>query len=226
MSQITTLTFFNYHSISAKFWAFGMMQFAHKQLQNIAGLQLYKLMGSGKGNGFNPWPDWSTYAIIQIWDDEQSAVTYFTQSRLHQQYKTKAQNIYTIYLKNIIAKGVWNGKNPFTKSESLDPNNQKVAILTRATIKPSKLKTFWDYVPTSEKHLKGAKGLLYTKGIGEVPLFQMATFSIWDSIEDMQAFAYKGPEHRVAIQKTRDLDWYSEELFARFQVTRIEGKWL
>jgi heme-degrading monooxygenase HmoA len=226
MPQITTLTFFNYTTFTNKVWAFGMMQFAHAPLKKVNGLQLYKLMGSGKGTGFNPWPDWGTYALLQIWDNEQAAADFFANSALINKYKAHCSNHFTVYLKNITAKGLWNGVNPFVPSTQLDDTNTRVAIITRATIKPKKLRTFWAYVPTSEKHLLGAKGLEFTKGIGEAPLVQMATFSIWQSLQDMQAFAYKGHEHRVAIQKTRELDWYTEEMFARFQVVKIDGEWL
>jgi heme-degrading monooxygenase HmoA len=224
--QITTLTFFEYNTLYTKIWAFGMMQFAHSPLQKVQGLQMYKLMGSGKGSGFSPYPDWGTYALLQIWDSQNDAELFFANNKLMDNYRGNASKIWTVFMKNITAKGEWNGKNPFVKSETLDANITKVAIITRATIKLSKLRTFWKYVPTSEKHLQGASGLLYTKGIGEAPVFQMATFSIWESIENMQAFAYKGQGHRGAIAKTRELDWYKEELFSRFQVVKVVGKQL
>ena len=60
-------------------------------------------------------------------------------------------------------------------------------------------------------------------GIGEVPLYRQATFSVWESVEDMKAFAYQSAEHREVIQKTRDENWYSEELFARFKLIASFG---
>ncbi|MEL7222238.1 MAG: DUF3291 domain-containing protein, partial [Bacteroidota bacterium] len=63
--QITTITFFRYHSLKDKCWAFFMMQFAHQHLAKTQGLSFYKLMGSGKGLGFSPWPDWSIYSLLQ-----------------------------------------------------------------------------------------------------------------------------------------------------------------
>lgn len=65
----------------------------------------------------------------------------------------------------------------------------------------------------------------YTKGIGEVPIIQMATFSIWKSKESVSNFAYGSSEHRIAIQKTRELNWYKEELFARFKPYKSTGTW-
>ena len=76
MSQITTITLFKYRGFWSKIWAFGMMQFAHSPLKKVDGLQFYKLWGSGKEN-FNPLPDWSVYALLQIWDKEESAQAFF-----------------------------------------------------------------------------------------------------------------------------------------------------
>ncbi|MFN5849688.1 MAG: DUF3291 domain-containing protein, partial [Chitinophagales bacterium] len=72
---------------------------------------------------------------------------------------------------------------------------------------------------------QGCPGLIYTKGIGEAPLVQMATFSIWESAETLRNFAYNSPEHLEAIKKTRELDWYQEEMFARFQPYKSQGIW-
>jgi len=62
-------------------------------------------------------------------------------------------------------------------------------------------------------------------GIGEVPLTQMATFSIWKNKEALMDFAYKSKEHAQAIVKTRKLQWYNEELFSRFQPYKTVGHW-
>lgn len=221
--QITTLTFFKYQGIYNKVWAFGMMQFAHGSLADANGLQFYKLMGSGKGMGFNPLPDWSVYALLQVWDDEADADAFFANSKLMQRYQNHSLGHRIYYLKNIVAKGSWSGQNPFEPHPELDDNNPQLAIITRATIKLSKLYRFWKYVPTSQKRLENNPDLMYTKGIGEMPIIQMATFSLWKNKEAVQQFAYKSKEHATAIKMTRELDWYSEELFSRFQPYRIEG---
>ncbi|NNK11900.1 MAG: DUF3291 domain-containing protein, partial [Flavobacteriaceae bacterium] len=71
-TQITTLTFFKYRSLYAKLWAFGMMQFAHYALRKTDGLSFYKLLGTGR-EGFDPRPDWSVYALLQVWETEDNA---------------------------------------------------------------------------------------------------------------------------------------------------------
>jgi hypothetical protein len=124
------------------------------------------------------------------------------------------------------AKGLWSGGNPFIVSKDLDEANPLIAVITRATIRTSKLLKFWRYVPTSQRPIEqGCEGLIYTKGVGEAPLVQMATFSLWENIEALKNYAYKSPEHQVAIQKTRQIDWYKEEMFVRFQPYRSIGTW-
>jgi len=223
--QVTTITFFKYTNRKDKLWAFTMMQFAHKALSNIKGLQFYKLMGSGKGLGFNPLPDWSVYSLLQVWESEQAALTFFAQHQLVSKYQNHAHELWTIYLKNVSSVGEWSGLNPFKKSVLLDEQNTMLAVITRATIKVNKLYTFWRHAKIAQKPIKNANGLIYTKGIGEVPLIQMCTFSIWENSGALKQFAYKSEEHRLAIKKTRALQWYKEELFARFQPYKSVGLW-
>ncbi|MTI22527.1 DUF3291 domain-containing protein [Fulvivirga sp. RKSG066] len=226
MAQITTITLLSYKGITSKVWAFFMMQFAHKHLKGVQGLQFYKLMGSGRGRGFNAFPDWSTYALLQVWDDEASADLFVNKSRLYAKYKQKSKELLTLYMKPIAAKGEWSGANPFEVENASSGNSNQLAVLTRATIKWHKLYPFWKYVSTSQRPLDQNKGLIYTKGIGEVPVMQMATFSIWRDKSFLEQFAYGSKEHRKAIEKTKRLDWYKEELFVRFQPVKYTGSWL
>nr|MCU0348581.1 hypothetical protein [Saprospiraceae bacterium] len=211
-SSITTLTFFRFPSLSDKIWAFGQMQFAHSHLVKTPGLIFYKLMGSGRELGFNPLPDWGVYAMLGIWENEQAAERFFSKSEIYQRYRAHTSEQWTIFMKTRQSKGLWSGGNPFTPATDLKGENPLVAVITRATIRPSKLVKFWRYVPTSQRPIqKGCAGLIFTKGIGEAPLVQMATFSLWENMEALKNFAYNSPEHQVAIQKTRQLDWYKEQ---------------
>lgn len=225
MSQITTITFFKYTDLSKKVWAFTMMQSAHQFLSKVPGLPFYKLMGSGKGYGFNPLPDWSVYALLQVWQSEEEAMLFFNKHQLMKKYQEKASHVWTIFMKSIMAKGEWSGNIPFVPHSNLNDQNKCIAVITRATIKWSKMAKFWRFVPKSQRPLIDAYGLLYTKGVGEAPLVQMATFSLWASEEDLQQFAYGSKEHKKAIQLTRSLGWYKEELFARFQPYISAGTW-
>ena len=201
-----------------------MMQFAHSDLAEVKGLSFYRLMGSGKGKGFNPLPDWSVYSLLQVWESEEQANEFFNSSILIEKYKSHTSEQYTLYMKNISAGGTWVGKNPFEKGIELDPS-LPIAVVTRATIKWNWLIRFWKYVPTSQEPLEGNKGLVYTKGIGEVPVVQMATFSLWKNFDAVKEFAYNSKQHKEAIRKTRKNEWYREELFSRFHPYKSSGTW-
>ncbi|HRD42629.1 MAG TPA: DUF3291 domain-containing protein, partial [Ferruginibacter sp.] len=113
-----------------------------------------------------------------------------------------------------------------TLFETFEPpvdENKPIAILTRATLRLSRLKEFWQNVPPVSAKLQQAKGLILSVGIGEIPLVKQATFSVWQSLDDMKAFAYSQKEHAEVIQKTRQRNWYSEELFSRFKITGCTG---
>jgi heme-degrading monooxygenase HmoA len=223
--QITTISFFQFDSIKTKIWAFGMMQYGHPYLAKVEGMSFYKLMGSGKGFGFNPFPDWSTYCLLQVWDSEEDANAFFKSSELFQKYKANTKDFYTLYLKNLRAHGLWSSKEPFIKNDSIEDDISYVAVITRAKIKLSKLWTFWRYVPTSQKPLINNKDLIYTKGIGEVPVIQMATFSLWKDAKSIDNYAYNRQEHIKAIQLTKQHNWYTEELFSRFQPYKTYGSY-
>ena len=141
--QITTISFFKFSSFQNKIWAFVMMLFAHKDLHKVKGLTFYRLMGSGKDKGFNPFPDWSVYSLIQVWQSEEVANEFFKSSDLFEKYKNHTTEIYTLYMKNIASIGTWIDKTPFQKATDLDPN-QPIAIITRATIKWNWLLRFWN----------------------------------------------------------------------------------
>tara|TARA_B100001093_G_scaffold141058_1_gene133514 strand:- start:47 stop:748 length:702 start_codon:yes stop_codon:yes gene_type:complete len=222
--QITTISFFKFSTLYNKIWGFVMMLLAHNDLYKVKGLSFYRLMGSGKGKGFNPFPDWSVYSLIQVWESEEVANEFFKSSILIKKYKSHTVEIYTLYMENIAAVGTWIGKTPFKKGRDLD-SNLPIAIITRATIKLHWLLRFWKYVPTSQEPLEGNKGLIYTKGIGEVPIIQMATFSLWKDFDAVKDFAYNSRQHKEAIKKTRKNKWYKEELFSRFHPYKSLGTW-
>ena len=224
MSQTTTVTFFKFKSVGSKLWALSMMGLAHKSLRKINGQSFYKLMGSGRGLGFNAFPDWTTYVLLQVWESEEAAQTFFDSAKILQQYQKRTTEIWNVYLKNVSTHGQWDGHNPFHIEESL-PSTEIIVVLTRATIKWHKLIPFWRYVPTSHQPLKDNPGLIYTKGVGELPVIQMATLSIWKNKESLNNFAYSSREHREAIHMTRQLKWYKEELFARFKPYKSVGTW-
>jgi spheroidene monooxygenase len=61
-------------------------------------------------------------------------------------------------------------------------------------------------------------------GLGEAPLLRQATFTIWDSVADMNAYARTGA-HLQAIQSAAKHGYFSESMFARFVPLQVQGQW-
>jgi heme-degrading monooxygenase HmoA len=219
-TQLVTMMLYTFKT--NKYWAFTQMQLGISQIQGSKGLQFVKMLGTGAGNGFSIWPNFSQYAMLCVWENEQSAIDFFTNNAFQKTYLGKSESSKTYWLKPVFGHGVWDGQQPFEYGKS-EVRSGKIAVITRATIRPSRMIEFWRYVPSVSKNMQGQKGLNLAVGVGEWPLIQQATFSVWDSWELMKDFAYNQDMHKKVIQKTRTRNWYSEELFARFDVIKEEN---
>ena len=224
MTQITTCTFFKLEHYSNKFWAFAQMQLGHAHFKNIEGLVFYKLLGSGAENGFSSKPNFGTYALLCIWDSEAKATTFFENNSFFKKYKSKSTESFTVFAHSAEAHGKWDGKQPFISHATL-ALDKPVMVLTRASIRISKLISFWRKVGNVSKSLEDYKGLVLSIGVGEWPLIQQATLSIWKTQAEMIDYAYKNEKHKEVVRLTRKLKWYKEEMFARFIPYKFSGQW-
>ena len=218
MRQVVYLHFFSY--IKHRFWAFTQMQRAHAGLQQCKGLQFYKMLGTGAGAGFSLRPDFSTYALLTVWDTEQCKVKAFNKAAVLQAFfdRSAEQRIYS--LRPIHTYGNWSGQSPFKVQKPL--GNKPIGVITRATLNPNRLLDFWRHVPQASRAIKQAKGVGFFKGIGEWPFVQQATFSVWESAEAIRTFAYVSQAHASIVKKTRQRKWYKEDMFNRFEVLSEE----
>jgi spheroidene monooxygenase len=218
-----TLSFFRYGP-GERLW--GMRQMAEKRrpLAGVEGLHFFKLLGTGGGGGYGFWPDLGTYALLGVWTDREAADRYHTGHAAHRSWKDHSAEILTLHLAPFMSRGAWSGVQPFRAVK--DDGQGPLAVLTRATIRPRYVVPFWRRVAGVARSLEGREGLLFTKGVGELPWVEQATFSVWRSPADMHAFAHgSGSPHLEAVQRTRRAGGFSEELYARFRVLDVEGQW-
>ncbi len=224
-ATLTTFTLLRFDD-RQRWWMWLHMALARPLLARTSGLQFWKLLGTGKGGGFSLRPDLNRFGLLLVWRSEQDAQAFFEASALFGDIQRRAAEHWTAFLLPTQARGLWNRRQPFTPvvgetSANLTP----VAVLTRATIRLSHLKSFWAHVPAANAALARADGLLFSVGIGEMPFVRQATFSLWRNAEAIRAYAYGSAAHTQAIRGTRQQRWYAEELFARFIVLRAEGSW-
>lgn len=221
MPQTTLISFFKYGGLLPQWNAFARMGFPPLKNSKVPGLQFWKALGSGGDNGFSLKPDFSVYALLTVFENEKSAKA-FCESNIMAVYRKEAVLHSHIFMHNIHAHGKWSGKEPF-KSEASLTESKPVCVITRATIKPFLAPRFWKYVPVVSAAIENFEGLIYSKGIGEWPVFMQATFSVWESVDAMKAYAYENKHHSEMVRKTRELAWYKEELFSRFHPFEQSG---
>lgn len=180
-------------------------------------VHFYKLMGTGKNGTFDKVPDLSQWSILLTYNDDVTLEAQFGGFILKWfDFFCKKQTIYL--LQPIEGHGLWDKKKVFGNLPPTTEYEGEIAVLTRATIRLHKLRYFWQNVAPIASQMSTAEGFITSYGVGEIPWVKQATFSIWESKAMMKKFAYRMPQHKAVIQKTRKQNWYSEDMFTRFIV--------
>jgi len=190
-------------------------------LRRTKGVTFAKMLGCGKGETFTPSDaDPTRWGCLVVIPENQLAA--IDSSSTIRAWRSKSVSEFRVVLDPIAATGMWSKHKPFEPSAPANFEGQVVAI-TRARIKTNQTVRFFKSVPPVTASLHSSPGLISTIGIGEAPIGLQGTFSLWESMQAIKDFAYKGAAHKKAIAQTTEFDWYAEELFARFAVREIRG---
>lgn len=194
----------------------------------------HKTLGCGKGGTFSRRPDWQQYGLLVVLrpaDTAELLATTDPQQLLRCVYgrfiagwwRFFGCETYCLLLRPLEGHGRWDGKEAFGPLPPKTNYEGRIAVLTRATIRRNKQGRFWEHVEGVSEQMRRAPGYLFSVGIGETPWLRQATFSVWRSKEEMKQFAYRSHRHADVIRKTRQENWYSEDMFVRFEVLRHSG---
>ena len=195
---------------------------AKKYFSNNDKVSFYKMLGTGGKGGFI-YPDFSVYSLLCVWNKAEYLNEFIESSNHAKEIKAKAKKRIDYIMEPIFSNGLWDNINPFKVKEDIkSKNNNKIGVITRGKIKLSKQIDFWLNVSSASDAIKNANGVEFYKGIGELPLLYQATFSVWKNHKSISDFAYKNQAHSEIIKKTKERKWYSEDLFARFEIKEIK----
>lgn len=186
------------------------------------GCTFWRLLGSGRDGTFSLNPDWQQWGLLGVWNSREDFDAFYHSSPVRKWWDRFAAEKWTILCAPLQSHGKWDEQEPFGKVNEDIPGGP-VAVLTRATIRINRLKSFWGHVEETSALMGRSQGYIMSLGIGEMPFYRQATFSVWQSMDDMKRFAYGSKEHAEVIRKTREENWYSEELFARFRLLESFG---
>jgi hypothetical protein len=204
-------------------FAFFSMAIDRIRSRKFTGISFSKLLGTGTGATFTPsdadLTRWGMVVVI-----EKNRIEAFDSSSIVTNWRKRSTSEFRAMLSPLSSHGLWARENPFDFTTPLSNPDAQIAAITRARIKWNKNFIFWKSVPPVVIDLHSNPGLVAAIGIGEAPIGLQGTFSLWQSASALRDFAYKGKAHQVAIEQTKSIGWYSEELFARFEVLELRGE--
>ena len=226
----TTLTMIRYRKRYIPFALLAMALFRFPLWTNKK-VSFFKLMGSGRKGSFDKNPDWQQWGILTVRKADQPLLFPVKENSLKALYGSFIFKwlcvfhceTWTVFLEPMESHGLWDGRKVFGELPPRSGYMGMIAVLTRATIRISRLGRFWGHVDATAREMSLATGFISSLGIGEMPLIKQATFSIWQSAEDMKNFAYGMKDHQQVIRLTRKEKWYREEMFTRFRITGSLG---
>jgi hypothetical protein len=204
------------------------------RLRGIPGLRFARLLGTGRGAA-TTGVELSRTALFAVWASAEALAEFeagwfggrVARTRQH------GGEVWSTRLALLSGHGRWAGRDVLAelRPAHLGPPAADaawpagpVAVLTRAAVRPSRWHRFRSSRPPVSAEVAAAAGLRAVVGIGEAPIGLQATFSVWDDAAAVAAFA-RSPRHRDVVRRTREEDWYGEELFARFTPVTSTGTW-
>lgn len=202
------------------------MALDRRRLRAAPGLRFAKLVGTGDGRTFTVRDaDPCTWGLFAVWDGPGALGEFERRSATAAAWRRLADERWRADLRPLRSRGRWSGREPFGAAPP--PAGRAVAgpvaALTRARLRPGTMRVFWRAVPPVSADASARDGLLFAVGFGEAPVGVQGTFSVWADQERLGRFAYAGAAHRAAIRDTKRRRWYSEDLFARFEVVATSG---
>jgi hypothetical protein len=201
-------------------FALSRMALNRRAVRAFPGVTFSKLLGCGTGERFTPSDaDPLRWGILIAIEEDQ--VDAFDKSSVVTKWRKNSRSEFRALLSPISSHGQWSKKEPF--SVSTKASDGAIVAITRARISFLGNFRFWKAVPPVTTSLHNSPGLISAIGIGEAPIGLQGTFSLWESGQALRNFAYKSEAHTQVIADTKNYQWYSEELFARFAVLELRG---
>lgn len=221
-NQCASISFFRFEGVINKSWGFAQLLISRLVLRRKKNIDFFKPLGTGSGLGYRAWPKFGVIGLFIVWKNKEEAMT-FTESSYFNSLISKSEEQFTVLMQPTTSRGTWSDFNDWKLSKT-DSSTPIICALTRATIKKRFLLDFWRMVPEISRKQYNSPGLIFSQGVGEIPLLEQATFTIWENKQSMEEFAFH-TFHGKAVEKVRKVNGFKEQMFTRFQPIMAIGTW-
>jgi hypothetical protein len=193
---------------------------------NSDGLQLLRVLGTGRGSSTAPGSQSVRTAVFALFENETNADAFIARV----QHRRGLAESWHVKLRGAGGHGSWRGVDVprlmgDDSAERIRQGTSPIAIITRADVRLRSWRAFSRDASVVDTELRASRGLLAVIGIGDAPMLRLGTFSIWQNLEAMSEFGHRAPQHGRVVSRTRSERWYGEEMFARFEPYWSAGTW-
>ncbi len=206
-------------------WGWSRIVRGPRPLRSTPCLRFAKMLGSGFEGGFGLRPSRSRQGVFAVFSNLAAAVEFVDYSELAVTYRQRSDEFCAIKLRAWSCRGSWDGIELAPSVRAPRPGTSgPIAALTRASIQLHKAPAFWRYAPAAQDSLEAASGCLLAVGLGEAPFLRQATFTVWNDVASMDAYARSGA-HLESIRAAQAQQFFSESMFVRFIPLSMQGTW-
>jgi spheroidene monooxygenase len=209
-----------------RLWGWWRIMRGAQSFRRVPGLRFAKALGSGFEGGFGLRPSRSRQGVFAVFASEAAADEFIAGSSTLAAFRARSSELCIAKLRAWSSRGAWSGQtlHPSAAMPGAGQGDVPVAALTRASIQPRRALAFWRKAPPAQASLVHAPGCWLAVGLGEAPLLRQATFSVWESVAAMDAYARSGA-HLEAIRASQREGYFSASMFARFVPVALRGCW-
>jgi hypothetical protein len=169
---------------------------------------------------FRPKPDLGRVGLVAFWDDDAA----LDQVLASDPTAEKLADGWRVRLEPLRMHGSWPGVPDDIPTQRRVELAAPAAVLTLGRVRAHRVVPFFRASAKAEGAVLGAPGLIWATGMAKPPF--VATCSLWESSDALQAYAYGGamPEHPGAIAADHTHPFHHQSAFIRFRPYGSEGK--
>lgn len=173
-------------------------------------------------------PNLREWAFFGVWETERALDRFLTASSIAEGWKADSAAMWNVWLEPVSSRGDWVGVRALDSAKGKGVPTAPAALITRLDLTMGALGAMWlSAVPELVRYTPSVAGLLAGVPIMDRPYLNPMTFTVWRSIDDAMAFAYRHAAHQEAMARLRTScdDIASRFSSARFYPYRSEGTW-